>query len=882
MQIEKVYEPQRFEPHWAQWWIDSGIFRADAKAPGRVFSLVIPPPNVTGSLHIGHMLEHTEIDVTIRWHRMLGDNTLWLPGTDHAGIATQMVVARQLAEQGIKYRDLGRDEFEKRVWQWKAESGDTIKRQMIRLGASCDWSRERFTLDPGLSRAVREVFVRLYEKDLIYRGEYMVNWCPDCRTAISDLEVTHSEVQGHLWHIQYPVNGMPGRFVTVATTRPETMLGDTAVAINPKDARYADLHGKTVQLPLMNREIPIIVDELADPQFGTGVVKVTPAHDPNDFEAGRRHNLPKIQVIDDRGIMTAAAGKWAGLDRFEARRQVVSALEEIGALLKTEPYQLSVGTCQRSKTVVEPLVSTQWFVKTKPLAEKAIAAVESGQIGFVPQNWTKTYYEWMYNIRDWCISRQLWWGHRIPAWHCQECRETIVAREAPTICPRCGSSHLEQDTDVLDTWFSSGLWPFSTLGWPDQTEDLAAYYPTSLLITGFDILFFWVARMAMLGIEFMGDVPFRTVYIHGLVRDAERQKMSKTRGNVIDPLVVTEKYGTDAVRMALLQGAAPGTDIVLTEERMESSRSFANKIWNAARFLFLNMERCGVEPTVPENLEQFRPLAETETLEVPIEDRWIFSRLNATAEQVNRAIEQFRYHEAAQLLWHFTWHEFCDWYLELKKLKFTEGSGLTPGWRNILAAFETMLRLLHPAMPFLTEELWQRLAGGQANRPSSIAIAPFPQYRSELTDYAAEREIELLQEIVTMARTLRTENKLDPKQQLDATLYSRSDALETAQREAAAIQKLANVKMAFQAEAAPKAAAIRSTAQFDLVLEVPAAQQEAQQKRIEKEKEQLRKNIASLERQLSDEKFLGKAPANVVEGMRKKLEEYRAQLAKYE
>jgi valyl-tRNA synthetase len=885
MQIEKVYEPQRFEPHWAQWWIDSGIFRANAKAPGRVFSLVIPPPNVTGSLHIGHMLEHTEIDVTIRWHRMLGDNTLWLPGTDHAGIATQMVVARQLAEKGINYRDLGRDEFEKRVWQWKAESGDTIKRQMVRLGASCDWSRERFTLDPGLSRAVREVFVRLYEKGLIYRGEYMVNWCPDCRTAISDLEVTHSEVQGHLWHIRYPVNGVPGRYVTVATTRPETMLGDTAVAINPKDARYADLHGKTVQLPLMNREIPIIVDELADPQFGTGVVKVTPAHDPNDFEAGRRHNLPKIQVIDDRGVMTSAAGQWAGLDRFEARRRVVAALEEIGALVKTEPYQLSVGTCQRSKTVVEPLVSTQWFVKTKPLAEKAIAAVETGQIGFVPQNWTKTYYEWMYNIRDWCISRQLWWGHRIPAWHCRECKEIIVAREAPTLCARCGSTHLEQDTDVLDTWFSSGLWPFSTLGWPDQTEDLSVYYPTSLLITGFDILFFWVARMAMLGIEFMSDVPFRTVYIHGLVRDAERQKMSKTRGNVIDPLVVTEKYGTDAVRMALLQGAAPGTDIVLTEERMESSRAFANKIWNAARFLFLNMERCGVEPAVPAGLEQFRPLAETETLEVPIEDRWIFSRLNSTAEQVNRAIEQFRYHEAAQLLWHFIWHEFCDWYVELKKLKFTENSGLTPGWRNILAAFETSLRLLHPAMPFLTEELWQRLVGqalSPADRPNSIALAAYPQYRAELTDFAAEREIELLQEIVTMARTLRTENKLDPKQQLDATMYSRTEALETAQRHAAAIQKLANVKLAFKAETAPKAAAIRSTAQFDLVLEVPAAQQEAQQKRIEKEKEQLGKNIASLERQLSDEKFLGKAPANVVEGMRKKLDDYRAQLKKYE
>jgi valyl-tRNA synthetase len=882
MQIEKVYEPQRFEPHWAQWWIDSGIFRADAKAPGRVFSLVIPPPNVTGSLHIGHMLEHSEIDVTIRWHRMLGDNTLWLPGTDHAGIATQMVVARQLAEQGINYRDLGRDEFEKRVWQWKAESGDTIKRQMIRLGASCDWSRERFTLDPGLSRAVREVFVRLYEKGLIYRGEYMVNWCPDCRTAISDLEVTHSEVQGHLWHIRYPVNGTPGRYVTVATTRPETMLGDTAVAVNPKDGRYADLHGRTVQLPLMDREIPIIVDELADPQFGTGVVKVTPAHDPNDFEAGRRHNLPKIQVITDRGMMTAAAGSFAGLDRFEARRRVVAALEEIGALVKTEPYQLSVGTCQRSKTVVEPLVSTQWFVKTKPLAEKAIAAVESGQIGFVPQNWTKTYYEWMYNIRDWCISRQLWWGHRIPAWHCQECREIVVAREAPGTCPRCGSSHLEQDTDVLDTWFSSGLWPFSTLGWPDETEDLKVYYPTSLLITGFDILFFWVARMAMLGIEFMGDVPFRTVYIHGLVRDAERQKMSKTRGNVIDPLVVTEKYGTDAVRMALLQGAAPGTDIVLTEERMESSRAFANKVWNAARFLFLNMERSGVEPVVPRSLEQFRPIAETETLEVPIEDRWIFSRLNSTAEQVNRAIEQFRYHEAAQLLWHFTWHEFCDWYVELKKLKFTENSGLTPGWRNILAAFETALRLLHPAMPFLTEELWQRLASDKENRPASIAIAPFPQYRAELTDFAAEREIELLQEIVTMARTLRTENKLDPKQQLDATLYSRTDALGTARRHAAAIEKLANVKMAFQDAAAPKAAAVRSTAHFDLVLEVPAAQRDAQQKRREKEIEQLDKNIACLERQLSDEKFLAKAPPHVIEGMRKKLEEYREQRRKYE
>ena len=457
MQIEKVYEPQRFEPHWAQWWIDSNIFRASTENPGRVFSLVIPPPNVTGVLHIGHMLEHTEIDVTVRWHRMLGDNTLWLPGTDHAGIATQMVVARQLKEEGINYRDLGREKFEERVWQWKAQSGDTIKRQMVRLGASCDWSRERFTLDPGLSRAVREVFVSLYEKGLLYRGEYMVNWCPHCHTALSDLEVAHADVAGHLWHIRYPVNGMPGRYLTVATTRPETMLGDTAVAINAKDARYLDLHGKTVQLPLMDREIPIILDDLADPEFGTGVVKVTPAHDLNDFEAGKRHNLPKIKVIDENAMMTEAAGPYANVDRFVARKSVIADLEKIGALVKIEDYKLSLGKCDRCKTVVEPLISTQWFVKTKPLAEKAIAVVESGEIGFVPQNWTKTYYEWMYNIRDWCISRQLWWGHRIPAWHCGECKEIIVARETPTACPRCNSADLKQDTDVLDTWFSSGL-----------------------------------------------------------------------------------------------------------------------------------------------------------------------------------------------------------------------------------------------------------------------------------------------------------------------------------------------------------------------------------------------------------------------------------------
>ncbi|MGD0500703.1 MAG: valine--tRNA ligase [Bryobacteraceae bacterium] len=881
MQIEKVYEPRRFEPHWAQWWIDSGVFRASAAPSGPaaapVFSLVIPPPNVTGSLHIGHMLEHAEIDVTIRWHRMLGENTLWLPGTDHAGIATQMVVARKLAEEGIDYRDLGREKFLERVWQWKAESGDAIKRQMIRLGTSCDWSRERFTLDEGLSRAVREVFVRLYEKGLIYRGEYMVNWCPHCLTALSDLETAHTDVPGRLWHIRYPVNGIDGRFVVVATTRPETMLGDTAVAVNPKDERYSDLHGRTVQLPLMDREIPVIVDDLADPAFGTGVVKVTPAHDPNDFEAGRRHNLPSVKVIDERGMMTGAADAYAGLDRFEARRRVVADLAERGLLAKEEEYALSLGTCSRCKTPVEPLVSTQWFVSVKPLAEKAIEAVKSGRIEFIPANWTKTYFEWMYNIRDWCISRQLWWGHRIPAWHCRACGEIAVAREAPAACPLCHSADLTQDPDVLDTWFSSALWPFSTLGWPEQTEDLAAFYPTSLLITGFDILFFWVARMAMMGIEFMGDVPFRQVYIHGLVRDAERQKMSKTRGNTIDPLVVTEKYGTDAVRMALLHGAAPGTDIVLTEERMASARDFGNKIWNAARFLFLNMERSGVEPWVPASLEQFRPEGE----QIPIEDRWIFSRLNGVAGQVDNAISQYRYHEAAQTLWRFFWHEFCDWYVELKKLRFEENSGLNADWRNMLAAFETALRLLHPVMPFLTEELWQRLAKGQTNRPLSIALARFPQYRAELADDDAEREVGVLQEIVGMARTLRAENQLDPKQELEGALYARGEALDAARRNAAAIRKLARVKLRFHAGAAPGGgAAMRSTAQFDLSLEVPRAQRDAQRKRLERDRDQIAKNIANSNRQLSDDVFLGKAPPAVVEGLRRKLADYEEQWRK--
>jgi valyl-tRNA synthetase len=822
------------------------------------------------------MLEHTEIDCTVRWHRMRGDNTLWLPGTDHASISTEMMVKRQLEKEGINRRELGREKFLERAWQWKEQYGGTIKRQMVRLGASCDWSRERFTMDPGLSRAVREVFVVLWERGLIYRGEYMVNWCPTCQTVLSDLEVKHEESNGHLWHIRYPVVGTD-RYLVVATTRPETMLGDTAVAVNPKDARYSELHGKTVMLPLMDREIPIILDEIADPKFGTGVVKITPAHDLNDFEAGKRHDLPRIKVIDENGRMTKNAGRYADLDRFEARKEVVADLEQLGLIEKIEDYTVSLGRCERTKDIVEPQISTQWFVKTKPLAEKAIRVVDSGEIVFIPDNWTKVYHEWMDNIREWCISRQLWWGHRIPAWYCRECGEILVSREDPTTCP-CGSSRLEQDPDVLDTWFSSGLWAFSTLGWPDDTDDLRTFYPTSLLITGFDILFFWVARMIMMGMEFMGQVPFRQVYIHALVRDAERQKMSKTKGNTIDPLVVTEKYGTDAVRMALLIAAAPGTDIALSEDRMESARAFANKIWNAARLIFMNMERSGVGPWVPEDLDGYLP--EGTNGSVPLEDRWIFSRLSQVAEGVSRAIDQYRYHEAAQELWHFFWHEFCDWYLELKKLRLAPESGLTADWRNLLAAFEASLRLLHPVMPFLTEELWQRLAEGAAQRPKSIALARYPLGSQSRLDAPAEREIALLQDIVTAARTLRAEMKLDPKESLDGVLYSKHAALDVAHAHEAAIQKLANVRLELRNTTPPHSAAMRSTSEFDLVLNVPRAHLADQRKRLEKEREQLEKNVANIQRQLADEKFLSRAPAHVVDGLKTKLAEYETQIQK--
>src|SRR4051794_12778837 len=773
MQLEKVYEPQRLEPHWAQWWIESGIYHVEASQVGAhpVFSLVIPPPNVTGSLHIGHMLDHTIMDVAVRWHRMKGELTLWVPGTDHAGIATQMVVERQLAAEGLTRKQLGREEFERRVWQWKEEYGGRINNQIRREGASVDWSRERFTMDAGLSRAVRETFVQLWEKGLIYRGEYMVNWCPGCQTAISDVETIHETVDGHLWHIRYPLTNGEGH-LTVATTRPETMLGDTAVVVNPDDKRYTHLHGATVRLPLVGREIPIVADNMADPKFGTGVVKITPAHDPNDFEAGKRHGLPSVKVIGEDARMTAAAGQYAGLDRFEARKRIVARLEAEGLLEKVEPYQISLSKCDRSKDIIEPLVSNQWFVKTKPLAEKAIEAVRSGRMRFVPDDREVVFFQWMENIRDWCISRQLWWGHRIPAWHCRKCSEITVAREIPAVCSHCQSTEIEQDSDVLDTWFSSGLWPFSTLGWPEKTLDLDTFYPTSLLITGFDILFFWVCRMMMLGIECTGNVPFREVHMHGLVRDAERQKISKTKGNVVDPLEIIERSGTDSLRIALLISAATGSDIALKPDRIDAARAFANKIWNASRWLFMNMEASDVTGWTPPSAIA-NPSSATE-------DVWIFERFENAREVTARALESHRYHEAAQTLWDFFWHDFCDWYLEAKKLRFREKSGLDEHWGAVLTIYEATLRLLHPFMPFLTEELWQRLIrthlSGDA-QPKSISLASYPGPVESLgANSTGARHFAVLQQVVGAARELRADHKLDPKSVLPASVQFRDFA----------------------------------------------------------------------------------------------------------
>ncbi len=885
-EMAKAYEPQQIEPRWADFWVKEALFKADANAPGPVFSIVIPPPNVTGSLHIGHMLDHTEIDILTRWHRMRGYNTLYLPGTDHASISTQRVVVKQLAAQGINYRDLGREEFLKRVWKWKEQSEGTITGQMKQIGESCDWSREKFTLSPELSRVVTEVFVRLYEEGLIYRENRLLNWCPVCLTVLSDLEVLHEERLGHLWHIKYPVVGTP-EFLVVATTRPETMLGDTAVAVNPEDERYAHLVGKKALLPLMNREIPIIADAMVDREFGTGAVKITPAHDPNDFEVGRRHKLAEIDVMTDDGKMNAAAGAYAGMDRFEARKKIVEDLKALGLLEKITEHTNAIGLCERSKTIVEPRASTQWFCKMKPLAEPAIAAVERGEIQIVPDNRREEYFHWMRNIRDWTLSRQLWWGHRIPAWHCGNCGEIIVAREAPAKCSKCGSAKLEQDPDVLDTWFSSGLWPFSTLGWPAKTADFETYYPTSLLITGYEILFFWVARMIMLGLHFTGKIPFRAVYLHSIVRTPDGEKMSKSKGTGIDPIDVNRRYGTDAMRFTLAVTASV-SDVIWTEDRIQSSRNFANKIWNAARFLFVNLDKfeetgSKLEELAASEVRAQAPYAYRNS--VPLVDAWMFARLATTVELVNEALANYRFHEAAQSVYQFFWGDFCDWYIEWVKpeLQSADRERATVAWKNLFAAFDAALRLLHPFMPFLTEELWHQLP--QRAGAKSIALDQFPEAQDRWKNAEAMREIAAIQEVVTALRTIRAELKVDAKKKVAAD-FSTSDAgtSKLVQENRGAIERLAvlsELRVVPRQQSEAKSGAVRSTATFDVRIAYSDAVDVAAEKtRLKKEIEGLQKAIASKEGQLANETFRSRAPGNVIKGMEATLAEQRIELKK--
>ena len=859
--LDKGYEPRAVEQRWYAFWEQEGLFAALEKDERPAFSIVIPPPNVTGVLHMGHALNNTLQDILCRYRRLKGDNVLWMPGTDHAGIATQNVVERQLADQGMDRHQLGRDKFIEAVWKWREASGSAIINQLKHLGASCDWQRERFTMDEGLSRAVRTVFVRLYEEGLIYRGLYITNWCPRCRTALSDLEVEHEELDGHLYHIRYPFSRGEGGLV-VATTRPETMLGDTAVAVHPEDERYARLPSDSVILPLMEIEIPIIRDGYVDRAFGTGALKVTPAHDPNDFDIGRRHNLPSAKVIEEDGTMSAAAGRFQGMDRFTCRKAVVDALQAQGLLLHTDPYRHGVGHCYRCKSIVEPNLSQQWFVKVKPLAEPAIAAVQNGDTRIIPDSWAKTYYDWMDNIKDWCISRQIWWGHQIPAWTCRSCDELVVAMEAPAQCPRCGAGDLTQETDVLDTWFSSALWPFSTMGWPDRNPLLKTFYPTSVLVTGFDILFFWVARMMMMGIHFMGEVPFRDVYVHALVRDEEGKKMSKSKGNVIDPLNVIETYGTDAFRYTLAAFAAQGRDVRLSEKRVEGYRHFINKLWNAARFALMHLDR---------------GYARIDTAHLSLPDRWILARLGRMTRQVSEALDTYKFNEAAGAAYQFVWHEFCDWYVEAAKpALYDESRG--PAREAARQVLWTVLRdtlvVLHPFAPFVTEEIWEKLPGTRG----SIMRAAFPDGQGFIGDRTAleqaEQQMALIMETVTAIRTIRGEMNISPAARLQVTVQAPVAATrETIADHRDTIVNLARLERLEVEEQGKRSPTAATTIVSDMVVLVELKgvidfSQEAQ--RLEKELGKLDKELSTINKKLNNDSFLGKAPADVVAEVRDK------------
>jgi len=863
---DKAYDPKAGEEKWYAEWVARGVFHADPSAPGEAYSIVIPPPNVTGSLHMGHALNVTLQDVLIRYARMNGRNTLWLPGTDHAGIATQNVVERELSKEGVTRQEMGREAFVARVWKWKEHSGGTILRQLKRLGAACDWDRERFTMDEGLSRAVREAFVRLYRKGLIYRGRYIINWCPRCHTALSDLEVSYEERKGGLWYIRYPERD-GGQGIVVATTRPETMLGDTAVAVNPKDKRYEGMIGTTLRLPLMNRPIPVLADPMVDLEFGTGAVKITPAHDPNDFEVARRHGLPSVRVIDESGRMTADAGPFAGMDRFACREAVVAKLREEGLLVREEPYLHNVGHCYRCATVVEPSESMQWFVKAKPLAEPAIAAVRSGETRIIPAQWEKTYHEWMENIRDWCISRQIWWGHRIPAFHCLRCGNTMVETEPPAKCAGCGSGEIRQEEDVLDTWFSSALWPFSTMGWPGATADLARYYPTTALVTGFDILFFWVARMMMMGIECTGRVPFRDVVIHALVRDARGEKMSKTRGNVIDPLDVIDRFGTDAFRFTLVALAAQGRDIRMSDDRVEGYRNFMNKLFQAGRFVRMHVDG-ETPPELPPAL--------------PVVDRWILSRLQRVVDEVRRGVEEYRFNEAGSAFYQFVWHEFCDWYLEMIKPTLSPEALTGDRMRQravLLCVYETILALGHPFVPFLTEELWHALPGER----SLLYDRPFPVADAAATDENVEEDMAHLMEVIRAVRNIRSELNVPPTRKVEVRLKGQHGELAFLRDHEEIVRRLARAERVAYVDPDYIPVQDATAVVNDIEVCLPLAglidfDQEA--RRLRKEIEKGNTELSRVAGQLLNDRFVANAPPDIVDALRDRRDALEQKLSK--
>ncbi len=858
-ELAKAYEPQEVEGRIYDFWMQGGYFHAEVDPKKKPYTIVIPPPNITGQLHMGHAWDETLQDILIRWKRMQGYSALWLPGTDHASIATEAKIVEAMREEGLSKEDLGREAFLERAWAWKDKFGGRILEQLKLLGSSCDWDRLRFTMDEGCSKAVRHVFVKLYEEGLIYRGERIINWCPHCKTAISDAEVIFEEQQGSFWHLRYPLADGSG-YIQLATTRPETMLGDTAVAVHPEDERYKHLVGKNVILPLVNKEIPIVADEYVEMDFGTGVVKITPAHDPNDFEVGRRHNLPVINVMNEDGSINENGGKYAGLSGMEARKQIVKDLEEGGYLIKVEPLKHNVGTCQRCHTVVEPRVSTQWFVKMEPLAKPAIDVVKDGTIRFIPERLEKTYYNWMENIKDWCISRQLWWGHRIPAWYCEDCGETIVSETDVDTCPKCGGKHIHQDEDTLDTWFSSALWPFSTLGWPDETEELKYFYPTDTLVTGYDIIFFWVARMIFSGLKHMDKAPFNTVLFHGLLRDSQGRKMSKSLGNGIDPVDVINQYGADALRFTLVTGNSPGNDARYSDEKVAASRNFANKIWNAARFIHMNIDGHNVPCALPETLS--------------LEDQWIVSRFNTVTKEVTENLDKFELGMAVSKLYDFIWDDFCDWYIELAKRPLTGGNeAAAQNTRQVLVwVLTNTLALLHPFMPFVTEEIWQSLP----HQGEALIVAPWPEYEEGRAFPQAEAEMKKVMELITAVRTRRSEMNVPPSKKAHLAIEAADTAAFEAEKEA--IARLAYCSGVEVAQSVPQAegsvtvvtAACRAYLPMDDLVD-----KKAETARLTKELEGAKKQLATAEAKLQNEKFISKAPQNVIDGVKDNAEKLR-------